>query len=265
MYSGLIAIDMDGTLLDPQGRLSEANRSAIAELRQRGYAVTLATGRIHASAAYFAEVLGLNTALISHQGALLTEVDGARLHERVLDAGLVQQVIDLSRTYVVERGCFYSNDDVAVEDGSDRLNSDLLRFNRQPPQTAAQLKPALSAAGATKVMFTGPQAELERLYLLLQEYFANQAHIVYMERRFLEVLHGQATKGQTLRVLAERLGIARERVIAIGDEANDIDMIRYAGYGVAMGNAPQDVQKHADFVTISNAEDGVAHALRKFL
>src|SRR5690606_4761658 len=117
----LIAIDMDGTLLDPRGELSPANRQVISELQQSGYYVTLATGRVHQSAAYYAQQLSLQSTIISHQGAVMTDSTGKKLFEHLLSPTLAADLVDYAKEFPVSRGYFFNNDEVAVERDGDHL------------------------------------------------------------------------------------------------------------------------------------------------
>ncbi|NLW17483.1 MAG: HAD-IIB family hydrolase [Firmicutes bacterium] len=123
---------------------------------------------------------------------------------------------------------------------------------------------ALSLGEATKVVAIGEPDLISQLLLEAKELFGDQLAINRSYPHFLEFGHPQATKAQALAWLGQRLGIEPEAMLAIGDGENDLDMIEFAGVGVAMANAPAAIQAAADFVTASNTEDGVALALEKF-
>ena len=95
--------------------------------------------------------------------------------------------------------------------------------------------------------------------------FGDQIEITTSKPQYLEFTHKEATKGRALEYLANLKGIERESVIAIGDSYNDISMLQYAGLAIAMGNAPEEVKAHADYVTGINDEDGVAQAIHRFV
>jgi len=103
------------------------------------------------------------------------------------------------------------------------------------------------------------------LEAVLRERFGRELYITRSKPYYLEMLHPEATKGRALRVVAGYFGIPRQEVIAIGDSFNDLDMIRYAGLGVVMENAREEVKRFADYVTRSNEDDGVAEVLEKFV
>ncbi|RYD07145.1 hypothetical protein N752_00755 [Desulforamulus aquiferis] len=127
---------------------------------------------------------------------------------------------------------------------------DLLKFLNQDP---------------TKVLVVGDEALLDNLWREMAQHFGESLHITKSKPHFLELSHPQATKGHALDMLAKGWGLNREQVIAIGDSYNDLEMIEYAGLGVIMGNARQDVKDKADYVTNSNEEDGVAEVIKKFI
>lgn len=265
MYKGLVAIDLDGTLLNGRGELSAVNRQVIRALQRNDYYITLATGRIHQSAAYYAEQLSLQGTIISHQGAVVKDMSGNKWLEYVLPPALVADLLAYSRAFPVKRGYFFNNDLVAVEQGADYLFTALTHFSRKPPLVIDELPLGNLPGAVTRMTFHGEEAALEHMYRRLQRDFGDQAGVVLMERKYLEVMHPQASKGNALRMLTEQLGLEREQVIAIGNEANDIGMLRFAGKSAAMGNAPEEVKQHADVVTKSNEEDGVAYFLQQFL
>ena len=117
----------------------------------------------------------------------------------------------------------------------------------------------------SKVMFVDDPGHLEKVIAALPPELENKYALVRSAPYFFELLHPQASKGNALKIIAEKLGIKREEVMAIGDSGNDLSMIQYAGLGVAMENAMDILKKHADYITLSNNQAGVAHAIRKFV
>jgi Cof subfamily protein (haloacid dehalogenase superfamily) len=111
----------------------------------------------------------------------------------------------------------------------------------------------------------GDASTIREKRIQLGKLFAGQLYVTQTSDRWLEIMHPDVSKANALKFITERLGIQPEEVLAIGDNHNDIEMLRFAGLGIAMGNAHEEVKSVADYVTLKNTEDGVAVALEKFL
>lgn len=259
----LVAIDLDDTLLDNDLKISERAKKAIWRAREQGVQVTLATGRMFRSAVPYARELGINLPLITYQGALVRNShSGEVLYHRPVPRQLVRPVIEVIEPfgYHVQ---LYHEDNLCMEkltpEGEDyarlagveiTLVEDLRRFCPEP----------------TKILIVNyAEEKLDLMAGILREKFGEQLYITKSKPYYLEILHPQATKGQALKVVARYFGVPREEVVAIGDSFNDIEMIRYAGLGVAMGNAREEVKRYADYVTRANCGDGVAEVLEEFV
>ncbi|RDV84196.1 Cof-type HAD-IIB family hydrolase [Ammonifex thiophilus] len=259
----LVAIDLDDTLLDPELKITPRTRRVLQEIERRGVRVVLATGRMYRATAPYAAELGLKGPLITYQGAWVKNFPGEEelLHLPVpLD--LAREVLDYLyplgfhlQVYVNDTLCFSR----LTPEGEryacmcrvrPRIVGDLRRFLREPP---------------TKVLMVAPEEEIDRLLPELEARYRSVLSVGKSKPYFLEIAHPRATKGEALAYLAEYFGLRPEEVMAIGDSYNDLPMFRFAGLAVAMGNARPEIKAEADFVTASNAEEGVAEALEKFV
>ncbi|GAB6159291.1 Cof-type HAD-IIB family hydrolase [Desulfotomaculum varum] len=259
----MLAIDLDDTLLNSRLEISQRNQEYIRRARQAGVQVTLATGRMYCSALPYARQLELNLPLITYQGALVKEAGtGETLIHRPVPLELAREVIRLaqSRGYHIN---VYVNDTLYVAkltpeaENYRRISGitphpvgDLLAFLQEPP---------------TKVLLVGEPEALNRLGQQMQQYFAGRLHVTKSKPHFLEFSHPAATKGHALDTLARRWGLTPQQVIAIGDAPNDLEMLAYAGLGVVMGNALPEVKEKADYVTLTNDQDGVAEVIARFI
>ena len=262
MYK-LMAIDLDDTLLNDDREITPATRQALADAAAQGVIVTIATGRMYASASAIARELRMNVPLITYQGALIKNMlDGEVLYERTVPADVAQRVY----AHCVEHGLHlqgYYNDQLYTREDNDKIiayaqmsnipyivEPDFAGFMRQPQ---------------TKLVIIDDPAKLNEIAGQYREWFGASAHVVKSKPHFLEIMHPEGTKGSALRFLASRFGCAIEQTIGIGDSWNDHDLVETAGLGVAMGNAIDALKQVADYITATNNEDGVKQVIDRFI
>lgn len=262
MYK-MIAIDLDDTLLTDQLIISRGTIEAIQKAVDLGIVVTLATGRMYFSAKRIARNLDLNVPLITYQGAWVKEAKGENvLYERLIEPDIAQQLIDFAKyedlhLQVYQEDTLYSS-----------TENELLQQYAQDVNVPYVIEPdlgKLAGRGFTKALFIDAPDYLDKVQGELRSLFGPTAHVTKSKPFYLEVTHPEANKGLALLHLAERLEIDPSEIIGIGDSYNDLDLIKSAGLGVAMGNAVDELKEHADYVTFSNNEDGVRHVIEKFI
>lgn len=264
----LVAIDMDGTLLDPAHRLTPRVKQAIARAREQGVRVVLTSGRPVSGLAPFLDELGINGSedyCIACNGGLVTRVatgevvveyplsfDDFLFCERVSrDLGVHFQALHNERLYT-------PNQDISLYTVADsHLSRVPLSYRR-----VEDMDPGMTF---TKLMMVDEPAVLDAAILRLPAALIERFAVLKSAAFFLEVFDHRAGKGPSLQKLAEHLGIDRSRVMAIGDQENDLSMLQYAGTSVAMGNAIDAVKATALHETATNSEDGVALAIERFV
>ncbi len=269
----LLALDVDGTVLDPEGQIRPAVKRAVAAAQAHGLQVTLCTGRRFRTALPVAQALGLTHPLIVHNGALVKTPDsGQTLYHCYLSLDIYQQSLDLLSR--ISPPMLYID---AFHDGIDIITAN---SDRAHPWQQAYLQDTLAHCRIVTdisdpplqgVVMMSIMAEESRLRAFRGEVRAtlgNQARVnVLANKRYqgsiLEILHPSVSKWQALEQFANQRGIAASQIIAAGDDENDLEMIRHAGLGIAMGNAVDTVKAVADYVTLSNADEGLAHALEQ--
>lgn len=258
----LVAIDLDDTLLYPDRTISPRAKRAIGAVQRLGSQVVLATGRMFCAAKPFALELELTGPLIAYQGALVKTVAEENIWRHLhIPAGQLVQLLEWLEAEPVHIN-LYVDDQLYVE----QMNSTAERYakySRVEVKEVGRLS-LLPFEAATKVVAIGDPDRLSDLQIRSQALFGPALAINRSYPHFLEFGHLEATKSQALAWLGEKLGIGPAAMMAIGDGENDLDMIEYAGIGVAMGNAPAVIQAAADFVTATNDADGVAIALEKY-
>jgi 5-amino-6-(5-phospho-D-ribitylamino)uracil phosphatase len=280
----LLALDLDGTLLNSHGELSERNRAAIDASRRRGVRVAVATGRRFRDARPIARELGLDVPLIAHNGALTKHVE-------TLDTVAVFQLPLAAAQHALRLGRA-AKADVLVSDGADGLGAlvydNLTGPNRASAKYIAWSQHLHGAEGASAVRevpsleeyldhdpvhlaFSGACVAMSKLDEILRRELAGTARVLAtmypkLDFALIDVIHPDASKGAGVAAVAAELGIDRTEVMAIGDNFNDVEMLRYAGTGVVMANADRSLREEAGLhLTLSNDEDGVASAIERFI
>jgi len=279
----LLALDLDGTLLNSHGQLSERNRSALAQARELGVRTALVTGRRFRDARPIALELGIDIPLISHNGALTK-------HARTLETVAVTLLPLETAREVLRVGRSAGGDALVSDDpkgagvmvydhvsGDNRALSEYLRWARHihgddfedAIRKVDSLEDYLDHA-PVHVAFSGRCEAMRGLNEILNRELGAIAKIfptLYAPRDFglLDVVHPQVSKATGVAAVAAELGISPDEVMAIGDNLNDLEMLHFAGTPVVMNNAEPALHEVPGFhLTASNDEDGVARAIEKF-
>lgn len=259
----LIACDLDGTLLADDLTVSKRTRAAVRKVREGGIKFCLATGRMFCSAARFAGLLELDTPLIAYNGALIKDVPTGKVYlSKPLERAAAGEVLVFGR----ENGFYaqkYVHDRLYVE----RLTERTERYSRRIGVRAEEEGEEFYRLSSSpdKILFVVDPARQAFLLDELQRRFAGRIFVTSSSDHFVEVISPGVNKGDALAWLAGLWRIERTAVMAVGDSFNDLEMIRWAGTGVAMGGAPPQIRAAADFVTAGNNENGVAAALEKYV
>ncbi|MCW3488620.1 Cof-type HAD-IIB family hydrolase [Dethiobacter alkaliphilus] len=259
----LLALDLDDTLLGDDFLISPENRHAIRQAAKHGVLVTLATGRMFRSAVPFARELQIDLPLITYHGALIRTAGGEdTLYHRPVPLNLAQEMAELAAEENLHLNA-YINDELFVA-----RENELSRYY----QNLAKVK--VTAVGdlaeflhtpPTKLTIINRDGWLDGIKDRILEQYGEELSITISRPHFLEITDRLATKGQALRFLAEKHNIPQAEVAAVGDSFNDLDMIIYAGMGVAVANAREEVKAVADIITSANTEHGVADFIYKYL
>ncbi len=260
----LVALDLDRTLLGFDGEISERNREAVRWAVSRDVIVTLATGRRFVSAAEVASELGLDVPLITFGGAYVADAGQTRVYiERVLSRDRADSVLDFAwrEGYVMNaythRDVFSTQRDEVLKSGY--WNPDSVQQWRPGGIPEGQGLLQLTAVGEQSVRAVGEFVESQFPGAFRYDVFSNQRTWTG------HLLEPNASKGRALKSLARQFGVSRNEVLALGDECNDVDMIEWAGTGIAMFWATDDVLKVADDVSPQGDPDGVATMLYRYL
>jgi Cof subfamily protein (haloacid dehalogenase superfamily) len=257
----LVAIDLDGTLLDSSKKVSEQTAHALQCLTDAR--VVIASARPPRSVRHIYRQLGLDTWQINYNGALIwDEANQQAIFHRPLKSSLVLEMVELARDMFDEVLIHAEIMDKWFTDRDDMSHT---------TETGKLFKPdgicpveEFCAQPITKLMMLGDPPILTRIEALLLEQFSNKVSILHTDRDLLQIMDKRVSKAVSLQKVATHYGIKAEEVMAVGDAPNDVGMLQYAGVAVAMDNAHDMVKKIADWIAPSNDDHGVHAALVKY-
>lgn len=262
MYK-LIAIDIDDTLINDDKEVLPSTQKALEQAVAKDVVVTLATGRAYASAQAVARQTGLNVPIITYQGALIKNLmDEAVLYERYVPLDAARKLYD----YCIEHDLHlqtYIDDKLYAREENQKL-IDYCKLNGTPYYVEPDFAKMIEQP-TPKMLIIDDPLYLDDLIPVLRELLGSEVHITKSKPHFLEIMHHEGTKGHALTYLAKHFNCELSETIAIGDSWNDHEMLEAAGLGVAMGNAIEALKNIADYVTLSNNEDGIKHVIDKFV
>lgn len=258
----LVAIDVDDTLITDELTIPQASSSAIARAQAKGVDITLATGRMYRSVMPYAKELSLTGPLIAYNGALIKTVEGQELYHCPLPVETVLGLVSFCNHHQLTLQV-YIDDVLYVAEVNDYVDY-YVSIANVPAIPVGPLDKFVSK-GSTKALIVGDPSLLDELHPKLNASFGHLLEAVRSKPPYIEMTRRGISKAHALKQLAHRYGLSQDQIMAIGDSFNDLEMIRYAGIGVAVANAPLQVQEAADYVTLSNEEAGVAEALTRFL
>lgn len=257
----MIAMDMDGTLLDAAKNIAPEDAAAVKKAIAAGYYVTIATGRMYRSALPYAKALGITHPLVVYNGALIKNpVTGEELGAWPLAKETAQKVVDLC----LSRGIYvqaYLHDTLWCEKDCDEVRY-YAKFSRVPYEVKGEAMHQLPDDPHKLLVMTDRGAELKPELLAA---FPGEIKIVSSSKGFLEVTAPGTNKWRALQVLAAREGIRENEILCMGDSDNDWEMVKYCGLGVAMGNANDAVREASKVVTATNEHHGVSLILNQIL
>lgn len=259
----LLALDLDDTLLDKSNLISPRCREAIRQAVDKGVVVTLATGRMYESAVPYARQLGLDIPIITYTGALIKSgLSDEVIFTSSFEPETAAEVLELFR----ERDWYiqvYMGDKLYVKEYNEKSRTyEALTGIKAIP---AGLELYAMVNDVYKMMAVDDPAAMKEVAKVVHSAFQGRIFAPLSRPMYLEMVRHGVNKGVAIDFLAKRLGIRQSEVMAVGDSNNDVDMLKYAGLGVAMGNAMPEVKAIADAVTLTNDEDGVAEAIQRYI
>lgn len=251
----LLALDLDGTLLTPQRKLSQKSIEALSRAQDSGLTVCLASGRAVSTIRPFAEEAKVVGPMVTANGAYVLNAAGEEILHRGLAPHVIQWLLDFAKERSVHVN-HYLRENITMNQESPW--GDLYRQRVSSEQAPVPVG-EINLQDATKILYIGSEEEMDCLESEVRGLIQpDWATIVRSEAEYLEFLPCGISKGWGLMMLAESLGIAQEETAALGDYSNDLEMIQWAGFAGAMGNALPEVKAEADVIVADNSHDGAA-------
>ena len=259
----LVAVDLDGTLLNDSKKVTEETAGALSCLPDRGVKLVIASARPPRSVRHIFQELKLDTLQINYNGALIwDEPNQKAVFHRPLPGALAARIIDTARDMFEEVLVSCEILDKWLTDRDDHTHT---------TETGRMFKPdfigpieQICCYPITKLMLLGEPRIILRLEALLLEQFDREVSILKTDRDLLQIMDKRVSKATSLQLIANHYGIPMDQVMAIGDAPNDVGMLQVSGVSVAMDNAHALVKDVADWVAPSNNDHGVRAALRRY-
>jgi len=281
----LLALDLDGTLLDSKGKIPEANKAAIRSAEEQGVLVTIATGRRFRDACPVGLELELNAPLITHNGALLKYAESLEtVNVSLLHSDTSAEILRVGKEFGGDalvsvdphgRGTLLFD---TVSDGNIPLQK-YIKWSKSlhgedaemSVRRVEKLEDTLADNEVIHISFSGGCAPMLEMQSVLENELGDTVTLLatiypHLDFTLIDVLPPDASKGIGVEKLASINGLLPEHVMAIGDNFNDLEMLEFAGIPVVMGNADSNLRERPEFyTTVSNNENGVAAAIGKFI
>lgn len=266
MYKAVF-LDMDGTLLRTDHSVSEPTKKTIKKILDKGIPVVLVSARpLDAMLPIAREIGVLGHPLVSLNGGYIVEGEKP-VFQAVIDPETTTRVTDKTRPFKVTIAYYLQREWFA------EVNDSWIQHEQKIMDVKIKVGPfpdlirdwSTRKTGPNKMMVMSDPATISVAEQHLKSVFGHSLNIYTSKPTYLEIMDPRASKSNALRFLIERMNIDRTEIIAIGDNFNDREMIQFAGMGVAMGNAPDEIKEVADYVTDTNNNDGVQKALEKLI
>ncbi|WP_026886300.1 Cof-type HAD-IIB family hydrolase [Clostridium beijerinckii] len=261
----MVCLDIDGTLLNSSHEITEKVKSIINVVaNDKKIPVILVSARMPKGITFLQKELGIEEPIICYSGALILDKDNDVLAREFIGVSNLEEIYKFTRKNNIHMSLYKDEEwyieelDYWAKQESEITNiiPNIIDFNKLIEQWRRE------GEGPNKILCMANPQEIE---FLKENICGNDLNIYPSKPTYLEIMPIKASKTSAINCLQERFNIDKSEIIAMGDNYNDIDMLEYAGVGIAMGNAPEEVKRHADDVTLTNDEDGVAKALIKYV
>ncbi len=265
----LLVVDLDGTIIDGHGKISEADKNAIAVVQAKGIRVALSTGRVVDACRNYIAELGLDGVHIFFDGALVYDLSHTEvIYSQPINPETLKVAVDFARKNKIYLE-LYAIDRYFVEEinWADKIHREFFGLH----STLAIFDDIVERETIIKCELMVHNDDEEAKYRLFMDHFKGKLRgsvartPAYPEVRFVNVVDPRVSKGSALEKLAGHFDVSLEKIIAIGDGTNDLSLLEKAGLKIAMGNARQELKAIADYVTLPVDESGVAAAIDLFI
>lgn len=257
----LVATDIDGTLVKWDTSVSDGVKDCIKKLQENGVKVVLVTGRMHCATKHLRDELGLNSPVVSYQGGLIKDSDGKTLYQENLDSDYAKEIINWAHKNDVHLN-LYIDDKLYVEKDDDCVKR--YTDGKFVPYTVCPFE-SLKIENVNKILAIN-YGNAERVTGWISELQAKfpELYIVKSTPFFCEIGSPMAKKSLGVEFLAKHWNLSQDEILTIGDQNNDIELLKAGGVKVAMGNATPELKECANYITDSVENDGFVKAIEKF-
>ncbi|WP_157149931.1 Cof-type HAD-IIB family hydrolase [Brachyspira sp. SAP_772] len=258
----LIATDLDGTLLNEDKKITDYNKNIITKLIDRGIDVVISTGRPISAMHFFYEELKNNNESIVFNGAMVVDNNFNCIFSNPLKKDIAKKIINLYKEKYIKDASLiiYSIKEYIVAKDNFKFQTHTEKIDKK--NKIIGLENFNYNIEVQKMVILGETDMLEEIQKTIDNLFT--VHTSFSEPHFLEILSENTNKANALKWLCDKKGIDRNSVMAFGDNYNDLEMIKFAGVGVAMGNAEDNVKKNAKYIADTNNNNGVGVFLKDF-
>jgi len=259
----LIASDCDGTLINTQSQLTERTKTAIERCMDKGAVFVLATGRPTYGIQWFIDMFEQDMPVVTYNGsyACMSKSQKVILEDKI-SAELCREAINLGLKHKMGVATYVDNKlYIAARNEWTDSYANYFKLSRNAADDIFEIV----KDGATKVLWIDDPKRIDEIYNETQAHFLGRLNCFTSAPFLFEFVTTDASKGAAIQKIGELYGIKPEEMIAVGDGFNDVDMLEFAGLGVAVDNAPQGVKDAADEIAPSNDEDGVAAVIEKYI
>ena len=258
----MVVTDIDGTIYSPQIGITDEVKKCIKNLVDNGIHFAIATGRNFGSTKCVADEIGVKCPLICYQGGLINTYSGDKIDVKYVDEKLARKIVkelrarNIHMNVYIEDVLFVENDNDYIKEYVGDKGIDYFKVSSFDELDFTKLNKILAIDKDTSI--------IENLIKELQTRYP-ELYVVKSQPIFCEIANKEATKGNAIKLLAEKFGFTENEVLAIGDQNNDIEMVVTAGVGVAMGNGTEDIKAKADYITDTVLNNGFVKAIDKFV
>jgi len=261
----LLALDLDGTLLDDSQNISQQNIDAVKRAGEKGVNIVIATGRTNLGAEDIFRKLELKEFLIAYNGALIKNMKENKVIKHLpLPMHQTYEILE----YVSKENLYvnlYLNNNVYANRAGKELDYYKKIMNIEPSVLEEDVVEFLDRATTKLLIIEKDLFKVDQILFRLQDQFAEDLNITKSIEDCIDIMNKNVSKGDSLEDLTRMLGFKAEEVAAVGDGNNDLEMIKFAGTSAAVANAEEIVKENADYITASNNENGVAQFIEEFI
>lgn len=263
----MVCLDIDGTLLNSGHEITQTTKEVIQQIANvKKIPVILVSARMPRGILFLQQELNITEPIICYSGALIWD-DHNILSSIYMPASLVKNIYALAKDANIHLSLYRDDewyvecmDEWAKQEAAITKNTpSLVNFNDLLDEWERE------GTGPNKILCMATPESLQLFQSTIDNLYSDALNIYLSKTTYLEINSNKATKTAAIEFLLQKYGLHKDEIIAIGDNYNDINMLEFAGMGIAMANAPDDVKQHAKYITASNDEEGVSKALKKYI